>query len=124
MYLMRAAGLPDHHAAIRAEAVGALSIACLLHGSWRKAGIVVNNVLAFIKVLMLVAVIVIGFAVGAGASLGGRLDGKASREENFSVRTSFDHASGNVGDYSTAILLVIYSFGGFKQPFYVSPNRV
>ncbi|KAG8527788.1 uncharacterized protein KY384_007942 [Bacidia gigantensis] len=118
MYIMRAAGLPDHNAAIRALAVVVLSLACILHGSWRQAGIVINNVLAGIKVLMLVAVIIIGFAAGGGASLGGSLDGKAARKENFGG-TSFDSARGNVSDYSAAILLICYSFSGFKQPFYM-----
>ena len=120
MYVMRAAGRPDHDAAIRGLAVAVLTIACLLHGSWRKLGVVVNNVLALIKVLTLIAVIGIGFAAGAGASFGSGPVGKGASRDNFSTHTSFDHARGNVADYSASMLLVVYSFSGFKQPFYVS----
>lgn len=67
---MEAAGVAGSDSAVRGLAVTSLTFACILHASWRKGGIVFNNLLAFFKVSMLLAVIVIGFAVSAGASFG------------------------------------------------------
>ena len=120
---MRAAGLPDQDAAVRALAVAALTIACLLHGLWRKGGIVVNNVLALVKVATLLAIIGMGFAAGAGASFGAGPVGRVAIKQNFNVHTSFAPGKGNVGDYSAAILFIVYSFFGFQQPFYVSVKQ-
>ena len=119
-YVMRAAGDPDNTHAIRGLAVAALTAACLIHGLWRKGGIVLNNVLALIKVLILMAVIVIGFAVAAGASFGNGSVGKAAVKANFDIHKSFQDPKGDVGSYARSIVYIVYSYSGFKQPFYVS----
>ena len=119
-YVMRAAGDPDNTHAIRGLAVAALTGACLIHGLWRKGGIVLNNVLALIKVLILMAVIVIGFAVAAGASFGNGPVGKAAVKANFDINKSFQDPKGDVGSYARSIVYIVYSYSGFKQPFYVS----
>lgn len=80
-YIMQAAGAPDHPQAVRGLAVAILPGACLIHGLWRHGGIVLNNVLASIKVLTLVAVIVIGFATAEGASFGNGPEGKSPSKE-------------------------------------------
>ncbi|KAL9009116.1 MAG: hypothetical protein Q9173_005828 [Seirophora scorigena] len=82
-YIMQAAGQPDYPEAIRGIAVAALTGACLIHGLWRNGGIVLNNVLAIIKILTLMAVIVIGFAVAGGASFGNGPTWKSAVKENF-----------------------------------------
>ncbi|KAL9101754.1 MAG: hypothetical protein Q9163_003030 [Psora crenata] len=119
MFVMEAAGVRDHDSAVRALAVAALTFACLLHGMWRQGGIVVNNVLAIIKVLNLLAIIVIGFAAGASGSFGNGPARKPAGGENFNVHNSFAHARRGVADYSSSILFIVYSYSGFKQPFYV-----
>lgn len=116
---MQAAGITNHPSAVRALAVAALTFACLLHGLWRKGGIILNNALAFVKVVTLLAIIGIGFAAGAGASLGTGPIGRAAVKQNLSSHTSFADARGNIADYSASILFIVYSFSGFKQPFYV-----
>lgn len=70
LYVMEAAGITGRDSAVRGLAVTSLTFACILHALWRKGGIVFNNLLAFFKVSMLLAVIIIGFAVSAGASFG------------------------------------------------------
>lgn len=67
---MDAAGIAGEDSAVRGLAVMSLTFACILHALWRKGGILFNNLLAFIKVSMLLAIIIIGFAVSAGASFG------------------------------------------------------
>ena len=117
---MHAAGKPDDSHAIRGIAVATLTGACMIHGLWRRGGIVVNNALALIKVLILTAVIVIGFAVAGGASFGNGPIGKAALKTNFDPHKSFLNPKGDAGSYARTIVYVVYSFSGFKQPFYVS----
>ena len=118
-YIMQAAGAADSPDAVRGIAVAALTGACLIHGLWRNGGIVLNNVLALIKVLTLLAVIVIGFAVAGGANLGNGPVGKAAIQANFDTHQSFVRPSGDFGSYARSIVYVVYSYSGFKQPFYV-----
>ena len=70
LYAMEAAGVTGNNAAVRGIAVASLTFACVVHAAWRKGGIVLNNLLAFMKVSMLLAIIIIGFAKSAGASFG------------------------------------------------------
>ncbi|KAL9018212.1 MAG: hypothetical protein Q9185_004485 [Variospora sp. 1 TL-2023] len=118
-YIMQAAGQPDNPEAIRGIAVAALLGACLIHGLWRNGGIVLNNVLAIIKILTLMAVIIIGFAVAGGASFGNGPIGRNAVKENFNTRKSFSRPSDDAGSYARSIVYVVYSYSGFKQPFYV-----
>lgn len=118
-YIMQAAGQPDNPEAIRGIAVAALIGACLIHGLWRNGGIVLNNVLAIIKILTLMAVIIIGFAVAGGASFGNGPIGRNAVKENFNTRKSFSRPSDDAGSYARSIVYVVYSYSGFKQPFYV-----
>ena len=70
LYALEAAGVAGNDAAVRGLAVMGLTFACVLHALWRKGGIVLNNLLAFVKVSILLVIIVIGFAASAGASFG------------------------------------------------------
>lgn len=119
-YLTTAAGVKNNEVAVRLLAVAALTFSCILHGTWRKGGIWTFNTLAVFKVLVLLSVIGIGFALGAGASVGGGPIGRKATSENFGTSQSFADARRNLHDNSSSILLVIYSFSGFDQPFYVS----
>lgn len=123
IYVMEAAGIPDHASAIRGLAIAALTLACLIHAIWRNGGIILNNLLAFIKLLTLVAIIGVGFAAAAGASFGNGPVGKTAVINNFDIHKSFSRPSDTVADYSGSILFIVYSFSGFKQPFYVSEIR-
>ena len=67
---MEAAGVTGNDSAVRGLAAMALTFACVLHALWRKGGIILNNLLAFVKVSILLAIIIIGFAASAGASFG------------------------------------------------------
>lgn len=72
LYVMEAAGYSTNSEApaVRGLALAAMTFACLIHASWRKGGIMLNNIVASIKVLILLAIIGIGFAASAGASFG------------------------------------------------------
>ena len=124
LYTMEAAGIKGHDSAVRGLAVASLTFACILHALWRKGGIVLNNLLAVVKVGMLLAVIIIGFAVAAGATFGnGPVHGETLNPDthqevsNFDVHTSFLHPSGDVANYANSLLFVVYTFSGYEQPF-------
>lgn len=126
IYILQAAGIEGNDPLVRGLAVVSLTVACLLHASWRKGGIVVNNVLAVMKALVLVAIIVIGFAASAGASFGhGPVHGETVNPEtqaktsNFDTQTSFAFARNDPAGYAEAFLYVTYTFKGYEQPFYV-----
>ena len=128
MYVMEAAGYPTNSEApaVRGLALAALTFACLIHAAWRKGGIALNNVIASIKVLILLAIIGIGFAASAGASFGhGPIHGKTldtktgQLKSNFDTHTSFANLRGDIASYASSLLFIVHSFGGFDQPFYV-----
>ena len=127
IYVMQAADRDASPAEIRAVAVAILTAACMVHWLWRRGGIFLNNLLAVLKASILLAIIVIGFAAAAGASFGhGKVQGNTidpdtSRStSNFNVHSSFTHGSTSTASYANAIIFIIYSYGGFEQPFYVS----
>ena len=124
---MEAAGTTGDDATVRGLAATALTAACILHALWRRGGILLNNLLAVVKVAMLLAVIVIGFAVSAGATFGnGPVHGTTTDPvtgksfSNFDPRVSFARSSNNIANYTNSLLFVVYSYSGFEQPFYVS----
>ena len=119
-YFMQMIGAPDHPSAVRALAVAVLTVACLIHAVWRRGGIMLNNILAFVKVFLLIAVIVIGFSVAGGADLGNGSIGKDAVAENLSTKKSFMNPNKDAGSYARSIVYIVYSYSGFKQPFYVS----
>jgi L-asparagine transporter-like permease len=97
-------------------AIAALTVACLLHVFTRRGGILVNNCFAVFKVAILLAIIIIGFAVAGGANFGGG----SSQTANFNVHTSFSNPSRDVANYTDSFYFILYAFSGFQQPFYVS----
>lgn len=130
LYTMEAAGhTGQNNPAVRGLAVLALTFACLLHALWRRGGIIFNNLLAIVKVLMLLAVIIIGFCMSAGVSFGnGPVHGETinpnthKATSNFDAKTSFTHPSHDPANYANSLLFIVYTFSGYEQPFYVSTN--
>ena len=127
IYVLEAAGIKGHDAAVRGLAVAALTAASLLHGVWRNGGIVANNILASLKVLILIAVICIGFAASAGAKFGhGPVHGETvdpatgNATSNFDTHSSFAHARHDAASYADSLIYIVYTYSGYEQPFYVS----
>lgn len=127
IYIKEAAGIEGHDSAVRGLAVASLTLPCLLHALWRRGGIFLINLLAFLKVLILLAIIVIGFAASAGASFGhgpvhGQTINPTTHEltSNFEIHSSFTNASRNTANYASSMLFIVNAYSGYKQPFYVS----
>ncbi|KAL8964166.1 MAG: hypothetical protein Q9183_004645, partial [Haloplaca sp. 2 TL-2023] len=125
-YILQAAGVESNDPLARGIAVLAITFAVLLHAAWRRGGIIIINALAVLKVCILGAIIIIGFASSAGASFGHRpVHGETvdpdtgAKTSNFSTKSSFSFASDGVSSYASALLFIAFSFSGYEQPFYV-----
>lgn len=124
MYTMTAAGYDDpSKSSVLGIAIAALTFAASVHAFSRRGGILLNNAFAIFKVGLLIAMIALGFAWKCGRDFGG---GNA-QTKNF--ETPFAGTSGNLANYVDSLLYILYSYSGFKQPFYVlseaeTPKRI
>ncbi|KAG0651287.1 High-affinity methionine permease [Hyphodiscus hymeniophilus] len=115
-YIMDAAGKAD---STRSQTIGiavaSLTAAILLHVCSRRGGIIMNNFFAVTKVLILIAMIILGFIKAAGQRLGGA----APATGNFAPSKSFHTTRHDIVSYTDSLLYVMYTYSGFEQPFYV-----
>ena len=109
------AGSDPDHGQVIAIAIGALTIACLLHVSSRRGGIIVSDIFAVLKVCILLLIIILGFTVAGGKNLGGT----SSATANFDTKSSFARPRSDIVSYTDSFLFVFYAYSGFQQPFYV-----
>lgn len=126
-YIMKAAGRPETPSEVRGIAASVLTVVCIIHAAWRKGGIHLNNILAVVKVSILVAIIAIGFAALGGASFGhGKVAGYTihpdtlRKTSNFDVQSSFNTSTSDAASFVSAYIQITYTMSGFDQPFYVS----
>lgn len=116
---LEAANVEATNSAVRGLAVGAATLACLIHAFSRRGGIWLGNLFAVIKVMMLLLIIITGICAWAGA-----FHTKTFAVDNMAV----DHAFANPNDdsygYTKAFLSVIFAWTGFDQPNYVSATSV
>lgn len=127
VYIMKAAGRAESPSEIRGLAAAILTVVCIIHATWRKGGILLNNMLAVLKASILVAIIAIGFAASAGASFGhGEVHGYTINPDtktetlNFNIRSSFAYSTNDAAGFASSFIQILYSLGGFEQPFNVS----
>ncbi|RSL66847.1 hypothetical protein CEP53_003217 [Fusarium sp. AF-6] len=106
---------------IRGIAIVIAIFPCLIHAFSRRGGILLNNLLAFIKVLMLIFMIIATWAVA-----GGPLGVRGLPESNINNSTSASNSSNETPisssegkAYAQAFLSIIFAFSGFDQPNYV-----
>jgi len=115
-YVLDAAGKPNApRRDVIGIAIGSLSAAILLHICSRRGGILMNNFFAVTKVLVLIAMIILGF-IKAG---GDRLGGAPPATDNFALNKSFSSDRHDVISYTDSLLYILYTYSGFEQPFYV-----
>lgn len=122
-YIMKAAGRPGSPAEIRGIAAASLTVVCIIHATWRKGGILLNNMLAVLKASILLAIIVIGFAALGGASFGnGEVHGNTTETmtSNFNVKSAFATSTTNAASFADSFIQIIYTCSEFDQPFNVS----
>lgn len=100
--------------AVRGIAIAIAIIACFIHTISRKGGIWLNNILAIIKVMILLLIIITAIVVAARG-----LDTPNIINENTKPSNAFKDASQDANGYAHAFLSIIFSFSGFEQPNYV-----
>ncbi|CZT18069.1 uncharacterized protein RCC_03907 [Ramularia collo-cygni] len=104
-------------------AVAALSAVVMIHMVSRKLGIWINNLFAILKVGLLLAIICLGIAKAAG-----KFGGSGDVPRNNFTRDVWKTQRSDAASWSNSLVLCLYAFSGFEQPFYVlaetkSPRR-
>ena len=103
---------PNSEAIIRGIAICTAFAACFIHGVWRQGGIILNNILATVKIAILVFMFILGML--------------ATRDDIFPPvsasqfpPTRSRETSASAYTYAEAFLAIIFAFGGFNQANYV-----
>ena len=121
LYVMSAAGYDDpSRGYVIGLAIGALTLACLVHVASRRGGIVLNNLFAISKVAILLIIIIFGFIRSGGYTFGGHATTDDYPTHNFDLNNSFKGDGQNAPSFADAILFIMFTYSGFEQPFYVS----
>ncbi|KAI8159079.1 High-affinity methionine permease [Colletotrichum sp. SAR 10_70] len=114
--VLEAAGHSDpENGPVRGIALAVAVFACFIHATSRRFGIMLNNFLAVIKIMIMLLIIVAAIVVGAG----GLPKTQNVIEQNTSPKTSFAGATKDANGYAQAFLAIIFTFSGFEQPNYV-----
>ena len=69
MSVLDAAGMNEiknHDEVVRGIAVAVATFSCLIHGVWRQGGIYLNNILAGMKICILLMIFILGLLAHAG----------------------------------------------------------
>jgi hypothetical protein len=89
----------------------------LIHGFWRKLGIVVNNFFGVVKILMFRMMFIVGMLAAGGVFKPNEI-----ADEPFSVKTSFKDPATDSYGYSAAFLAIIFAFGGLTRQIMYVPS--
>jgi hypothetical protein len=113
--VIEAAGQLDHpnrEAIIRGIAIGTAAAACFLHGVWRQGGIYLNNLLAVVKIAILLLMFILGMLAY------GKVFSHAS-DHQFPAPIPATESKAGAYTYAESFLAIIFAFGGFNQANYV-----
>jgi RsiW-degrading membrane proteinase PrsW (M82 family) len=102
-YIMVAAGKNYNDNLAKLVAVGALTVACLLHATWRGAGIGLNNILAVLKVLFLLTLFVLGMCAAAKD----KFVHTETAAVNFNTHNSFSGKANGVTSFVVCLINVM-----------------
>jgi hypothetical protein len=85
MSVLDAAGKNDiehHDDIVRAIAIAVATGSCIIHGVWRQGGIYINNILAVMKILILLMIFILGMLASNGTF--GPMNGAIKTHTSFS----------------------------------------
>jgi amino acid transporter len=111
---LEAAYVPVTNRKVRLIAAGAATFASGIHVFSRRGGIWLSNVLAAIKVLILLLIVITGICAWAGA-----FKTKTYAIDNMTANVAFADPSRDLYGYVKAFLAIIFAWTGFDQPNYV-----
>ncbi|KAL3963330.1 hypothetical protein ACCO45_000334 [Purpureocillium lilacinum] len=101
-------------------AIAIATITCFIHAFSRRGGIVLNNVLAFVKVFLMISMIISTWVVAGGWSgIWGYRQNHMNDDLDKEVLESDSGASG----YGQAFITVVFAYFGFYQPNYTQNPR-
>ncbi|ERF68600.1 hypothetical protein EPUS_07161 [Endocarpon pusillum Z07020] len=100
----------------RGIAVGCITFAVLLHSTFPKWGIRLFNVLGVFKVVILLFIVIAGFAALAGHR---RIPNPHNFDNAFHLEKGPGYGGGGAYAYATALLRIIYSYKGWENANYV-----
>jgi amino acid transporter len=113
--VLEAAGRAPDNLTVRGIAVAVSTFAVLLHGTWRQAGLLLNNVFAMVKILMLLLIIITGLI-----AWGGVFGNEQAASRNLSSKNAFKDTADDPYAIAESFLAVLFTYGGFNQANYVS----
>ncbi|KAJ3555599.1 hypothetical protein NM688_g2484 [Phlebia brevispora] len=98
----------------RGIAIGVISFCVLVHGLIPRAGIVIMNSLSVFKIVILLFVVITGWAVLAGHT--------KITDPHVNFRNAFADSSHSSNDYATAMFKVLFAYDGWSNINYVLNN--
>jgi amino acid transporter len=107
-------GLKNHDAIVRAIAVAVAAATCLIHGTWRQGGIYLNNLLAAVKIAILLLIFIL-----AMLAYGGVFKRPADAVSNLAISQTFKGGTTDPHAMADSFLSILFAFGGFNQANYV-----
>jgi amino acid transporter len=112
-YAALAVGFTPNPWNVRATAVAVITVACVIHARFPRAGLHFINVLGTAKMVILAFVIISGVvAVCPTISSGVKISGLTIAQRNFS--DIWSGSSTRPYDYATALLKILYCFRGYN----------
>lgn len=105
--------VPDRGVVI-AVAIALLTFVVMLHAFSRNMGIWINNIFATAKVALLLTIVCLGIAKAAG-----RFGGPGDVIRNNFTKDVWTTQRTDVSSWSNALMICMYAFSGYEQPFYV-----
>ena len=112
-YDKKSSDVPDRGVVI-AVAIGLLTLVVMLHAFSRNMGIWINNIFATVKVGLLLTIVCLGIAKAAG-----KFGGSGDVIRNNFTKDVWSTQRNDVSSWSNSLMLCMYAFSGYEQPFYV-----
>jgi amino acid transporter len=100
--------------AARGIAMVAVTFCCLLHAFTRRGGIMLNNIVVVLKLMILCSFPIMAFCV-----LGGVSDTNHAKS-NMAASNAFAEAHSNVDGYVQGTLAILFAYNGYNQANYVN----
>ena len=99
--------------AARGIAIVAVTFCCMLHAFTRRGGIVLNNIVVVVKLMILLSFPIMAFCV-----LGGVSDTNHAKA-NMSSSNAFADVHSDVDGYVQGTLAILFAYNGYNQANYV-----